>query len=116
MNKALSRTITLIGLGVLALGFILIPSAALFYQQAMAADIHQQNDIILSILTLLSSFLVPASFMIIAIGWIGALIRTAQLARWGWFVCLLLLGFFPLLVYIFIGPTTSTLPVEKQPL
>lgn len=25
------------------------------------------------------------------IAWIGALIRTAQLGRWGWFVCLLVL-------------------------
>jgi hypothetical protein len=40
------------------------------------------------------------------IAWIGALIRTAQLGRWGWFICLLLLSGITMLIYIFAGPTT----------
>lgn len=42
------------------------------------------------------------------IAWIGALIKTAQLARWGWFIVLLLLSWLviPMLVYIFAGPET----------
>jgi hypothetical protein len=41
------------------------------------------------------------------ISWIGALVMTAKLGRWGWFVCLLLLSGITLLIYIFAGPTTS---------
>lgn len=41
------------------------------------------------------------------IAWIGALIRTAQLGRWGWFVCLLVLTGITMLIYIIAGPVTS---------
>ncbi|MGL4176728.1 MAG: hypothetical protein ACRCSN_11680 [Dermatophilaceae bacterium] len=37
---------------------------------------------------------------------VGALVRTAQLARWGWFVLLLLFSSIALLVYVIVGPTT----------
>ncbi|MGL5819656.1 MAG: hypothetical protein ACRCZD_00445 [Phycicoccus sp.] len=37
---------------------------------------------------------------------VGALVRTAQLARWGWFVALLVFSSGALLVYLFVGPTT----------
>ncbi len=40
------------------------------------------------------------------IAWIGALIRTAQLGRWGWFVCLIIFSGITMLIYIFAGPTT----------
>jgi len=40
------------------------------------------------------------------IAWFGALIRTAQLGRWGWFVCLIIFSGITMLVYIFAGPTT----------
>lgn len=40
------------------------------------------------------------------IAWIGALVRTAQLGRWGWFVCLIVLSGITMLIYIFAGPTT----------
>ena len=40
------------------------------------------------------------------IAWIGALVRTAQLGRWGWFVCLIIFSGITMLIYIFAGPTT----------
>jgi hypothetical protein len=41
------------------------------------------------------------------IAWIGALIKTAQLGQWLWFVLVLLLSgtVIMMLVYIFAGPT-----------
>lgn len=41
------------------------------------------------------------------IAWIGALIKTARLGQWVWFVLLLLLGGIPMLIYIFAGPTEA---------
>ena len=43
--------------------------------------------------------------IVFAVAWIGALIRTAQLGRWGWFVLLLLFSVVSLLVYLLWGPT-----------
>jgi len=39
------------------------------------------------------------------IAWVGALVRTAQLGRWGWFVCLIVFSGITMLIYIFAGPT-----------
>lgn len=53
----------------------------------------------------LAVILAVVGSLVFAIAWIGALIRTAQLGRWGWFVLLLLFSVVSLLVYIFRGPT-----------
>jgi hypothetical protein len=44
------------------------------------------------------------------IAWIGALVRTARLRRWGWFTCLLIFSGAALTLYIFAGPTVSPAP------
>jgi hypothetical protein len=38
------------------------------------------------------------------VGWIGALVATAKLNRWGWFVCVLLLTGLGELIYLIAGP------------
>lgn len=38
------------------------------------------------------------------VGYLGALIRMAQLEQWIWFVLLLVFNFLTMLVYIFVGP------------
>lgn len=43
--------------------------------------------------------------IVFAVAWIGALIRTVQLGRWGWFVLLLLFSVVSLLVYLLWGST-----------
>ena len=40
------------------------------------------------------------------VGWLGALIKMAQLEQWIWFVLLLLFSGIVMLVYIFAGPET----------
>ncbi len=42
--------------------------------------------------------------ILLLIAWIGALIRSAQLHRWGWFICLLLFSSIALFFYVFFGP------------
>jgi drug/metabolite transporter (DMT)-like permease len=55
----------------------------------------------------------------VVVAWIGALIRTAQLGRWGWFVLLLVFHGLMLLVYVIAGPDQSAqpaaLPAESRP-
>jgi hypothetical protein len=40
------------------------------------------------------------------ISWVGALIKTAQLGSWGWFISLLIFSVPTLLFYIFWGPNS----------
>lgn len=54
------------------------------------------------------------SGILAAIAWIGALVKTARLGRWGWFVCLLLLSGITMLIYIFGGPTTPANAANGQ--
>lgn len=50
------------------------------------------------------------SLVLGAIAWVGALVKTAKLGRWGWFAFLLLLSYGTMLIYIFWGPTTLVHP------
>ena len=43
--------------------------------------------------------------IVFAVAWMSALIRTAQLRRWSWFLFLLLLSVIALPIYLFWGPT-----------
>jgi hypothetical protein len=61
-----------------------------------------------------SVILYVISGIIAAVGWIGALVKTARLGRWGWFICLLLLSGITMLVYIFAGPTTPVSSAQPQ--
>jgi hypothetical protein len=47
--------------------------------------------------------------VVFAVVWVSALIRTARLGYWGWFLFLLLLSVVSLLIYIFWGPTPEKL-------
>lgn len=39
-----------------------------------------------------------------AIAWIGALVNSARLKRWGWVACLVVFSALTMLAYIFVGP------------
>lgn len=57
--------------------------------------------------------------LIVLISWVLALISVAVLGRWGWFVVMLILGLIGLLlivmvVYSFVGPTTSRSPRRQM--
>jgi len=107
MRKSLSRNLYLIGLVVVIVGVVLLvvslagsTTATNAYGTTTVTNIGNPAlfgvGIILEIVGGIISF----------IGYIGALVRTAQLGRWGWFVCLLLLSGITMLIYIFAGPET----------
>jgi len=55
---------------------------------------------------LLSVLLAVLAFILGTIAWIAALVQTARLRRWGWFVALVLLLDLPMIGYLFVGPET----------
>jgi hypothetical protein len=94
MRKTLSRTLYLLSLLAWMIGGFLLVRGLV---HALAT---------LGVLALLATGGVLA-----CVAWIGALIRTAQLGRWRWFICLLLFSGLALLLYIFIGPQYPAYPV-----
>ena len=86
MNKTWSLILYVVGI------LLLITAAKLpfFYGQSAA---------------LLAILLAVVGGIVFAVAWIGALIRTAREARWGWFVLLLLFSVVSLLIYLLWGPT-----------
>ncbi len=54
-----------------------------------------------------------AAGIVSAIAWIFALIRTAQLQRWGWFVCMLVMGSLVTLIWSLIGPDSPAPPMNS---
>ncbi|BCL83037.1 hypothetical protein ccbrp13_55020 [Ktedonobacteria bacterium brp13] len=66
-------------------------------------------------LTVIGGLLVFIGGILVLIAWIGALIKTAKLGRWGWFVCLIIFSGITLLIYIFWGPTTPKNQIAQDP-
>ena len=107
MSRSLSRNLYLIGLGIVIVATILIIASFAGSQYGYDAN---GNSTITSLgnpaLFVVSIILYVIGGIINFIAWIGALVKTAQLGRWGWFICLLLLSGITMLVYIFAGPET----------
>ncbi|HEY1352601.1 MAG TPA: hypothetical protein VGF67_23520 [Ktedonobacteraceae bacterium] len=110
MRKAVSRNLYLlalvliIGAGVLAaLGMQGLSLSALQNAPSTLSTLSSMHNPGL-VLAGLAALIVAG--LLVLISWIGALVRTAQLGRWGWFVCLIVLSGITLLIYIFAGPTT----------
>ncbi len=86
MKKSLSLTLYIVGL-LLLIAAVKIPFLYVNSAESIAVILYIVGGIM------------------IAVPWIGALIRTAQLHRWGWFLFLLLLSIIALPIYLFWGPT-----------
>lgn len=57
------------------------------------------------IMAIVSLLLYIVAAVLATVAWVGALIKTAKLGQWIWFVLLLLFSGIMMLVYIFAGPT-----------
>src|ERR1700676_2756292 len=116
MPKAVSRTLYLIGLGIVIVGGILFGVS--FAGSITGIDPNTGATTITSIgnpaLFGIGIFFFVIGGILGFIAYIGALIKTAMLGRWGWFVCLLLLSGITMLVYIFAGPETR--PAAQGPM
>lgn len=112
MKKSTSRNLFLLAILLYIVGIVL------FVYGASGSDFNNLSNLAASgrlfisadmsnpLLTAIGVLVVALGALLILISWIGALIRTAQLGRWGWFVCLLVLSGITLLIYVFGGPTT----------
>jgi len=96
MQKSLTRTLYLVGLVFGLIGVVFLVSGLVGHNGNPAALTSFPAGI-----GLISAVLASA---LILVAWIGALIKTVQLQRWGWFVALLILSGITLLVYSFAGP------------
>jgi hypothetical protein len=114
MSKARSRTLYLIGLGVVILAGILLVVSLIGSPTTSTTQngvqVTQVTSIGNPVLFGISIFLFFAGGIISFIAYIGALIRLAQLGQWVWFVFLLLFSGITMLLYIFIGPETRSVP------
>jgi len=118
MKKSVSRALYLLAL------LLDIGGSVLFYIGAGGGNMNTFNslaasghlfvaaDMNNSMFTAIGALLVALGGLLAFIAWLGALIKTARLGRWGWFIFLLLLSWLaiPMLIYIFAGPTTPARP------
>ena len=107
MKRSLSRTLYLIGLVMIIVASILL-GVSLIGSTASTAE--SSGSIGNPVLFGISLFLMFVAAIPLIVAWIGALVKMAQLSRWGWFVCLFFFSGITMLVYIFAGPETPAVP------
>lgn len=112
MKKSTSRTLYLLAI------LLHIVGIAVFVYGAVGSNLGDLNSLASSghlfvssdmsnpLFTAIGALVFALGGLLALIAWIGALIRTAQLGRWVWFVFLLLFSGITMLIYIFAGPTT----------
>jgi hypothetical protein len=105
VSKSLSRTLYLLSILGLIVGIALYIVAA--NQGALDANGTPTLTGTGATLALVGLVFYVVAGILATIAWIGALIKTAQLQRWGWFVCLILFSGIAMLIYIFAGPETA---------
>jgi hypothetical protein len=112
MKKSTSRSLYLIGL------VAIIVATVLFALGAAHSTVDSATGAVTSVgnpgLVTAGVGVYIVGSILLLIAWIGALVKTAQLGRWGWFVCLLLLSGLTMLIYIFGGPTTPASSPQAQ--
>jgi hypothetical protein len=110
MRKSVSRTLYLLAIvcsiGAAVLVFLGLNGTTITALPSNASYTDVINSVNNPALLIAGVAVAAIGSILALIAWIGALIRTAQLGRWGWFVCLLVLSGITMLVYIFAGPTT----------
>lgn len=107
MKRSLSRLLYLIGLGVVIFAGILLGIS--FIGSTPTTD-TSAGSIGNPALFGIALFLMFAASIPALVAWIGALVKMAQLSRWGWFVCLFFFSGITMLIYIFAGPETPATP------
>ena len=121
MKKSVSRAFYLLGILLYIVGVALFVFGAVgsnfsnLSTLASSGHLFIPADMSNSMFTGIGALIVLLGGLLTLIAWIGALIKTARLGRWGWFVCLLLFSGITTLIYIFAGPTTRAgQPVGAQ--
>ncbi len=110
MNKAASRILYLIGLGICLLATIPLIFGLLGSTTTTSIVNGATTTQVVSLGNPVLFWLAIGLYVIGGItalaGYIGALIKMAQLEQWLWFILLLAFSGVTMLVYIFVGPET----------
>lgn len=103
MRKSLTRTLYLIGLLIVIIGAVIngINLVGIHVDQATKAVTGGNPGLLL-----VAGIVLFLGSIISCVAWIGALVKMAQLGRWGWFVCLIVFSGITMLIYVFGGPET----------
>jgi len=107
MERKTSRNLYLIGLVLEIVGIILftIGTGAAIATANSDGTVSAAGGTSFSILSLISILLLVVGGILAFVAWIGALVKTARLGQWLWFILLIVFSGITLLVYIFAGPT-----------
>jgi hypothetical protein len=105
MRRSLIRILYLSGLGVMLLGVIpllvSLASGTTSTTNAYGTQTTTPNNVALFIVGIV---IISLGSIPVFVAWIGALVRTAQLQEWVWFVLLLVFQGVTLLAYVIAGP------------
>jgi hypothetical protein len=114
MSRTLIRNLALTSVGLIVAGVILVFAGIASGNLSITTDpttgeatsTGAPNAPVLA----LGVILLVGSAIVHLVAWIGALVKTAQIQQWVWFVLILLLGIIPLVIYGFIGPEAPNPP------
>jgi hypothetical protein len=106
MKKSTIGVLYLITFLISMLGFILYGGGA-FEAAKQAVDEPPNTSIIYSPIFYVGILLLVIGGILALVAWIGVLVKTAFLGRWGWFFSIFFFPGIALLVYIFFGPTSA---------
>ncbi len=107
MERKTSRNLYLIGLVLEIVGIILFTvgtTAAIATSDANGTP-SDAGTASFGILGLIAILLLAVGGVLALVSWIGALVKTARLGQWLWFILLIVFSGITMLVYIFAGPT-----------
>ncbi|HET8909090.1 MAG TPA: hypothetical protein VFN11_19210 [Ktedonobacterales bacterium] len=102
MERKTSRNLYLASIVIFVVGLVLLIVAG------GAASANANSTSVgtgVGIMAIVSSLLFIVGGILATIAWIGALIKTAKLGQWVWFILVILFAPIMMLVYIFAGPT-----------
>jgi len=107
MDKSVSRWLYIFGFIIMLIG-----GGFLVYAFS-SGPFPAQNTVITTQVNhpfwaMIGSIIALVGYLLGLVAWIGAVARTAQLSRWIWFVCLIILPFLGMLCYIFFGPRSPS--------
>ena len=108
MERKTSRNLYLSGIVLAIIATILfVVSSGIAAANAPDGQVSGGAESVFVILSIVAVVIYIVAAILAFIAWIGALIKTARLGEWVWFILLLILGGtgIMMLVYIFAGPT-----------
>lgn len=119
MRKKTLVTLTLIGVGLYIVGISIIVLTSVLLASTFSACAPDCSSPPAGIIVgfIISYLMIIAASIVSIVAWIGMLIKQAKQQQWGWFVCTLLLGYIPMIIYLIAVPEAPNplMPVYYVP-